>query len=252
LSTQSTGPGEPMNRKQSTNRTVRREVMHILGAQDWQSQWAEYKTAQPASKLIAPLFSALFSIHPEVHWHAVTCMGDLGQDLATHGLQTLRVIMRRFMWSLNDESGGIGWGAPEAMGELMAQNTPLATEYSSILLSYIVDREGPDNYLEYAPLRQGAYWGIARLAQTHPELVQPAEKSLENGLSVEACSQSLLLLCLTWANLQSLPPTASHALHLLTDRQDQVQIYWNEKFQQFVLSDQAQKALMVHAQTNVS
>ncbi len=240
-----------MNRKQSTNRTVRREVVRILGAEDWQPQWAEYKAAQPASKLISPLFSALFSIHPAVHWHAVTCMGDLGQDLAAHGLQPLRVIMRRLMWSLNDESGGIGWGAPEAMGELMAKNTPLGTEYSSILLSYIVDREGPDNYLEYAPLRQGAYWGIARLAQTHPELVQPGEKSLDNALNIEACSQSLLLLCLTWANLPSLPSTAAQALHLLTDRQEEVQIYWDEKFQHVVLADQARKALMVHAQTKV-
>ncbi|MFO7803539.1 MAG: hypothetical protein R6V55_14720 [Desulfovermiculus sp.] len=241
-----------MNRKQSTNRKLRGEVMRILGAEDWLRQWAEYKTAQPASKLISPLFSALFSIHPEVHWHAVTCMGDLGQDLSANGLQPLRVVMRRLMWSLNDESGGIGWGAPEAMGELMAKNKPMASEYSSILLSYIIDREGPDNYLEYPPLRLGAYWGIARLAQTHPDVVQPAEKSLENALSVETGSQSLLLLCLTWANLQSLPSTAAHTLNLLTRRQDQVQVYWEEKFQHLVLADQARKALEAHKQTKIS
>jgi len=36
------------------------------------------------------------------------------------------------MWSLNDESGGIGWGAPEAMGAIMARHTGLADEYANI------------------------------------------------------------------------------------------------------------------------
>jgi len=52
-------------------------------------------------------------------------------------MESARVIMRRLMWSLNDESGGIGWGAPEAMGEIMARHEQLTKEYSAILGSYI-------------------------------------------------------------------------------------------------------------------
>jgi len=40
--------------------------------------------------------------------------------------------MRRLMWNLNDESGGIGWGNPEAMGEILACHEALANEYAPI------------------------------------------------------------------------------------------------------------------------
>ena len=75
------------------------------------------------------------------------------------------------MWSLNDESGGIGWGAPEAMGEIIASHEGLAKEYTNVLISYV--RED-GNFLEYEPLQRGAVWGIGRVAQARPHLVQDA------------------------------------------------------------------------------
>jgi len=41
-------------------------------------------------------------------------------NLTEKEMESARVIMRRLMWSLNDESGDIGWGAPEAMAEIIA------------------------------------------------------------------------------------------------------------------------------------
>ena len=79
--------------------------------------------------------------------------------------------MRRLMWNLNDESGGIGWGSPEAMGEIMARSPRLAEEYSTILVSYI----RPDgNFLEHEILQRGVLWGLGRLAYARPELVSYA------------------------------------------------------------------------------
>jgi hypothetical protein len=76
--------------------------------------------------------------------------------------------MRRLMWSLNDESGGIGWGAPEAMGEVMARHQCLAEEYACILISYL-DETG--NYLELPALQEGVLWGVGRLAETRASLL---------------------------------------------------------------------------------
>jgi hypothetical protein len=75
------------------------------------------------------------------------------------------------MWLLNDESGGIGWGAPEAMGEIIACHDGLAKEYASVLVSYV--RED-GNFLEYEPLQRGAVWGIGRVAQVKPHMIQDA------------------------------------------------------------------------------
>jgi hypothetical protein len=75
------------------------------------------------------------------------------------------------MWMLNDESGGIGWGAPEAMGEIVACHAGLAREFAPILISYAWE-EG--NFLEYEPLQRGAVWGLGRVAQEKPEMVRDA------------------------------------------------------------------------------
>ena len=91
--------------------------------------------------------------------------------IADEDLESARTIMRRLMWSLNDESGGIGWGAAEAMGEIMARQARLAEEYHRILVSYIRD---DGNRLDHEALETAVLWGIGRLAQARPELLSDA------------------------------------------------------------------------------
>jgi hypothetical protein len=93
-------------------------------------------------------------------------MGRVVSRQAEDNLPGARVIMRRLMWNLNDESGGIGWGSPEAMGEIMACSPALAREYHRILISHI-DPAG--NFLEHEGLQQGALWGLGRLFHARPE-----------------------------------------------------------------------------------
>jgi hypothetical protein len=72
------------------------------------------------------------------------------------------------MWNLTEECGGIAWGVPESMAEIMARHETLAREYVQILVSYM--RED-GNFLEYEPLQRGLIWGIGRLAQVERELL---------------------------------------------------------------------------------
>ena len=234
--------GIPM--KPGSIRILRRKISTILMAEDWEKQWNAFKVEHPTSKLISPLFSALFSLREEEHWHAVTCMGDVVYDLAVQNMESARIVLRRLMWSLNDESGGIGWGAPEAMGEITAKHKDLALEYGSILISFVLPSHGPDNYLEYAPLRQGAYWGVARLAQSRPHLVLPYQEDLERALDREHDPKTQLLICLGLAHCAS-PPLASEAkLRTLAAQSQLVRIYWEESFQDLDLATWAHKLLL--------
>jgi hypothetical protein len=123
----------------------------------------------PARQVINPLFSFLHHGDDKAKWAAVTAMGAVVAQLADQDMEASRIVMRRLMWNLNDESGGIGWGSPEAMGEILARHRRLAEEYANILLSYT----RPDgNYLEHEMLQRGLLWGIGRLAQVRPELLQ--------------------------------------------------------------------------------
>ena len=95
-------------------------------------------------------------------------MGVVVSDMAKQDMESARVIMRRLIWNLNDESGGIGWGSPEAMGEIMARHEGLAEEYSCILISYIAEN---GNFLEHEALQRGAIWGFGRLANARSRLL---------------------------------------------------------------------------------
>jgi hypothetical protein len=88
--------------------------------------------------------------------------------MAVGDMEKARTVMRRFLWMLNDESGGIGWGVPEAMAEVMFHSRPLADEYLHMLVSYTMD-DGPElfqdgNFLELELLQEGVLWGLCRVA----------------------------------------------------------------------------------------
>lgn len=146
------------------------------------SEWSEV----PAQRLINPLLSFLCSTDARVKWRAVTAVGGVVARIAYHDLEAARTIMRRLMWSLNDESGGIGWGAAEAMGESMARQVRLAEEFHRILVSYI--RED-GNRLHHEALETGVLWGIGRLAQAKPELLHEAACHLFPYLQSESPDQ---------------------------------------------------------------
>lgn len=134
----------------------------------------------PKHLLLNALFSALSNAKERVRWNAVFCFGQIVPAIADKDLEASRIIMRRFLWSLNDESGGIGWGAPEAMAEIMSNSVDLRREYLHMLISYMrQDGDEPfqnGNYIELPFLQRGLLWGIGRLSEIHR--VEMREKQL--------------------------------------------------------------------------
>lgn len=118
-------------------------------------------------------------------WQAVAEIGARAAKLAEKDMEHARNIVRRLMWMLNDESGGAGWGAPEAMGETLARSGALAAEYAHILTSFI-KKDG--NYIENKALQRGVLWGIGRLAQVEPKLVKDAGQHLAPFLKSDDAS----------------------------------------------------------------
>jgi HEAT repeat protein len=157
-----------MNQEKLPGRKLKSKVLALLKSTD-PDQGLQELANLPSRQVINPLFSYLMHGDQEIKWRAVTAIGVVVANLAEMDMESARVLMRRLMWSLNEESGGVGWGAPEALGEIMACHEGLAGEYIHMLLSYIVkDR----NFLEHPWLQQGALWGLGRVAQTRPCLLQ--------------------------------------------------------------------------------
>ncbi len=133
----------------------------------------------PARALVSPLFGALHRMEPRVHWTAVRVMGSVVAGMARENMEEARVVLRRMMWNLNDESGGIGWGVPEAMGEILARHEGLSEEFTNVFASYTREEA---NYLEHEPLQKGLLWGIVRLARVRPGRLRSAGPDLASFL----------------------------------------------------------------------
>jgi len=140
-------------------RTIRKQVLAALEAPDREETMARWRRF-PERRLVNALF--YFLLHPDetIRWRAISVMAATVDGLARVDMEAARVVMRRLMWNLNKESGGIGWGAPEVMAEVMARNEALADEYAIIYISYLDERF---NLLEFEPLQRGLLWGLVRL-----------------------------------------------------------------------------------------
>jgi hypothetical protein len=148
-------------------RALKEKVLSLLRAADFENALEEITTL-PRGKVLKPLISCLCSCDEVVKWRAVTALGQVVAAMAEADFESARIVMRRFMWALNDESGGIGWGSPEAISEVCAIHPQIAQEYAHMLVSYM--RED-GFYLELPQLQRGLMWGIGRLAQVNPQLL---------------------------------------------------------------------------------
>ena len=160
------------------NRKIKKKVLVLLAAGDLSKSRRELANYDEHG-LVNPLFSALYRPEEMLRWHTITVFGEVLSRLAEKDMEAARIIMRRYIWSLNDESGGIGWGAPEAMAEAMFHHDRLCDEYIHMLISY-ARPDGPlehqdGNYLELPELQRGLLWGIGRLAEKRGSLLLKKE-----------------------------------------------------------------------------
>ena len=172
-----------------SSRAIKKQVLDLLAGGDLVAS-RRALAGLPAGEVVHALFSAICRENPVVRWHAVTCMGDAVARIAEGDLEAARIILRRFLWSLNDESGGIGWGAPEAMAECLCRDERLAGEYAHMLVSYMRE-DGEElcqdgNFIEHPLLQRGVVWGIGRLAGCRRELLQQLGAGRDLGRYLEA------------------------------------------------------------------
>jgi hypothetical protein len=219
-----------------TYRLLKQQVLRLLKSANFDLSIEEL-CRFPARQVINPLFSFLYNSDEQVRWRAVTAFGAVVAKLADKDMESGRIIMRRLMWNLNDESGGIGWGSPEAMGETLARHEGLAKEYAGILMSY-ARQDG--NYLEHEVLQRGLLWAIGRLSQVRPDLIKDAVPYLIPYLkSSDATVRGLAARAI---GLVGSNKALSEIEHLLKDEAE-IQLYSGHKLLRRQVRELAKEAL---------
>ena len=228
-----------------SSRKIKQEVLTLLASADLDHICREVRQ-YPEKDLLNPLFAALSRPEEMVRWHAISVFGQCLPRLADQDMEAARIVMRRFLWSLNDESGGIGWGAPEAMAEVMLHHDRLAQEYLHMLLSYL-HPDGPlehqdGNFLELPALQRGLLWGIGRLASRLAPLL--VNRGVVADLLPYLQSEDGGVRGLTAWSLGSLRAVAARRslLPLATDS-SQVRLYQQGQVRLFSVAELVEEAL---------
>jgi HEAT repeat protein len=219
-------------------RAIRERIFAILKSPRWKEK-SEYLRNFSASQVLSHLLSFLCSEDEEMKWRAVTATGILVADLAQRDLERARNILRRMIWLLNDESGGIGWGVPEAMGEILGRNETLTREFAPILVSYI---QPGGNFLEFELLQRGALWAIGRLAEANPQLLHALHAGEYLGPYLASSDPSVRGHALWALGRMGIQGSLPKAESLLRD-ETEIAIYQGQGFRSVRIRDLAKEAL---------
>jgi hypothetical protein len=155
-------------------REIRQQVKEILENPDRQTA-LDRLSQIPDPQLKGHLFFYLYNQDELIRFRSVTAMGHLGFRMAETHMEKARDLMRRILWNLNDESGGIGWGSAEAMGEILSRHPGLAAEFDAIMFSFL-DPEA--NFIDNPQLQQGILWGMGTYAKAAPDRISAYRASV--------------------------------------------------------------------------
>lgn len=199
----------------------------------------------PAKTRLGVLFSLLLDADDLVRWRAVTAFGAAMAEISAARLEAARDVWRNLMWRVNEESGNIAWGIPECMGETLAVCPVLAADYHSILLSYVQELEGDCTFIDHAPLRRGAWWAVARLAEEAPVLAASGLPVITAALA-DCDPAARGLACLALARIKPDPArTLLEALGALEADTSAFDLYDGWELGQTSVAAQAKNALDV-------
>ncbi len=159
-----------LSRKGTTPRQRKATLRKMLEARDHEALAAWGRNERQAVRTV---FSALFDPDDLLRWRAIEGLGLLAGQESQRDLERVREWLRRLLWNMNDESGGLMWHGAEAIGEILMNVNQLIPEFVMILHSF--HRE--------EPFESGTYSALARLATLEPKLVAPFVPFLQAGLT---------------------------------------------------------------------
>lgn len=126
-------------------------------------------TAERQRRVLSYLVALTYEPEPLLAWRAVEAFGIAAAAIADRDAEFVRGHLRRLLWLLSDESDGIGWHAPELIGEVLRGRPEQFAEFMP-LLAALLDME-PEDAVRF---RAGWLWAVGRVAEIAPGPMQAA------------------------------------------------------------------------------
>lgn len=118
------------------------------------------------------VLSLLFDSKPEICLRAARAIGEISGIEARESTDVPRETIRKILWQMGEESGGLCWYGPEAIGEILVEAPELLGDFWRILVVYT----------EEEPFERGSFRALYRLADKYGKLGEDHENTLLAGL----------------------------------------------------------------------
>jgi hypothetical protein len=161
-----------VDRRKLTRRERKRTATELLRERDLPAigEWAR-RDGRTKDTFVALLYQQ----DELLCWRAIEAIGRVSAAIAEADLEAVRGLLRRLLWSMNDESGSLGWRSPEAIGEILANVPPLIDEFGMLLPAFLWEE----------PFERGTHWAVARLARLRPDIYVGRIDELTPSLQAE-------------------------------------------------------------------
>jgi len=111
------------------------------------------------TKLLRALMSLLYDPDRLICFRAAHALGKVSAAVAKRDASKIRNLLRRLLWTMNDESGSICWFAPEAIAEILVCNPQFMREFCLILLAFTREE----------PFEAGVHRALYRVAESNKD-----------------------------------------------------------------------------------
>jgi hypothetical protein len=124
--------------------------------------------AKKDRKIVSLLVRHAYDKETLVGWRAIEAIGLAARGIIASDRDFLRETCRKLIWSLSDESGGIGWSAPEILGEIASADPKRFKDFIPLIASVYE--------IEEDVFRGGVLFALGKIAESAPELAAPYQK----------------------------------------------------------------------------
>ncbi len=153
---------------------IKRTIQQALDQNDID---AVVSLAQRHRRALSQLVRIAYDKESLAGWRAIKAIGRVAKALVNTDDEFLHVTVRKLLWSLSDESGGIGWAAPEILGEIVSADPG---KFGNIIPIIAEVYE-----IEEIVFRPGVIYALMRIAETAPELITNYQKTIISSLTDE-------------------------------------------------------------------
>ncbi len=116
--------------------------------------------AQENRNVLSQLVRLAYHKDTIIGWRAIKTIGLAAKSMVKTDYEFLRETCRKLLWSLSDESGGIGWSAPEILGEIVGADPERFSDIIPLIAEVFE--------IEEKVFRPGILYALGRIAASDP------------------------------------------------------------------------------------